>query len=182
MRYKSRNASGWISLAGGMLAGILTSGCVTQQSINADVAQISIKNYETAKRNQLLPEQCQYARVASRAFLQAQDDENMLKWKAIADSPTPRIGANFAPVPADIQQKLGIAKGAIITAVSSGSPAADANLTVGDIVLSINGREITQLRLLPEIVREACRKSEPVVLSLIRADAAKREVTVAACK
>jgi serine protease Do len=42
--------------------------------------------------------------------------------------------------------------GALVAAVTSGSPAADAGLKQGDVILSFNGAEVTQMRDLPRAV------------------------------
>ena len=55
----------------------------------------------------------------------------------------PWLGASFQPVTSDIAESLGLERprGALVTAIAKDSPAQDAGLAPGDIVLSINGND-----------------------------------------
>ncbi len=136
----------WIAL----ISSIALSGCVTVESINAQAAANSIKSYETAKRNGLAAEQCMYARVAMTLFLQANDDGNLKKWKAISETDcvpqatevenSGRIGVQLAAIPRDVQQRLERNRGLFVAAVTVGSPAFRANILVGDVITAVNGK------------------------------------------
>ncbi len=56
----------------------------------------------------------------------------------------PWLGASFQPVTSDIAESLGLERprGALVTAITKGSPAQQAGLVPGDIVLSVNGAAI----------------------------------------
>jgi len=56
----------------------------------------------------------------------------------------PWFGAQGQPVGADVAASLGLARpgGIILEQVAAGSPAARAGLKVGDVVVSIDGREV----------------------------------------
>ncbi|MEM7464450.1 MAG: PDZ domain-containing protein, partial [Pseudomonadota bacterium] len=56
----------------------------------------------------------------------------------------PWIGASFQNVTSDIAESLGMQRprGALVVAVSSGSPADDAELKIGDVVLRVNDRAV----------------------------------------
>ena len=62
----------------------------------------------------------------------------------MARSTRPWLGASFQPVTSDIAESLGLERprGAMVTAVAKDSPAQEAGLAPGDIVLSINGNEV----------------------------------------
>lgn len=56
----------------------------------------------------------------------------------------PWIGASFQNVTSDIAESLGMRRprGALVVAVTSGSPAEDADLKIGDVVLRVNDRAV----------------------------------------
>ncbi|MEZ5851378.1 MAG: Do family serine endopeptidase [Hyphomicrobiaceae bacterium] len=60
----------------------------------------------------------------------------------------PWLGAKLEPVTHEIAEALGLdrATGALIARVSTGSPAADASLEPGDIILAVDGREVADPR------------------------------------
>src|SRR5207248_823149 len=64
------------------------------------------------------------------------------------------LGVQIQEMTPAIAASLGLQgqHGALIAAVTAGSPGADAGLKQGDVVLSFNGTEITQLRDLPRAV------------------------------
>jgi serine protease Do len=66
------------------------------------------------------------------------------------------LGVEIQPVTPEIAQSFGLAKaaGALVAAVSTDGPAARAGLTQGDVILSINGRDIERMRDLPLAVAE----------------------------
>jgi serine protease Do len=64
------------------------------------------------------------------------------------------IGAHIQPVTADIAEAIGLDKsrGAMIAAIDAGSPAAEAKLEPGDVILSYAGQAIDQSHGLPRLV------------------------------
>jgi len=66
------------------------------------------------------------------------------------------LGVQIQPVTPDIARSLGLPKvsGALVAKVGAGSPAAVAGFRQGDIILSINGREISRMHDLPLVVAE----------------------------
>src|SRR6516164_2083400 len=66
------------------------------------------------------------------------------------------LGVQIQPVTPDIARSLGLPKvsGALVAKVGAGSPAAVAGFRQGDIILSINGREIGRMHDLPLVVAE----------------------------
>jgi serine protease Do len=66
------------------------------------------------------------------------------------------LGVQIQPVTADIAQGFGLpaAQGALVAGVSPAGPAARAGFANGDVILSVNGRDIGKMRDLPLIIAE----------------------------
>jgi serine protease Do len=66
------------------------------------------------------------------------------------------LGVNIQSVSDEIAESLGLDKprGALIASVHDGGPAQQAGIQPGDVVLSFDGREVTDMRHLPRIVAE----------------------------
>jgi serine protease Do len=66
------------------------------------------------------------------------------------------LGVQIQPVTADIAQGFGLpaAQGALVAGVSPVGPAARAGFANGDVILSVNGRDIGRMRDLPLIIAE----------------------------
>lgn len=72
------------------------------------------------------------------------------------------LGVRIQTVTDEIAESLGLerAYGALVASVNDKGPAQDAGLQAGDIVLSINGQEISEMKMLPRIVAETDIDSE----------------------
>src|SRR5205823_5927164 len=79
------------------------------------------------------------------------------------------IGARIQPVTDDIAESVGLDKsrGAMIAAIDAGSPAAQAKLQPGDVILSYDGKPIERSRQLPRFVA-ASQPDKPVKLTIWR--------------
>jgi serine protease Do len=92
------------------------------------------------------------------------------------------IGIQIQSVNVDMAESLGLpdARGALISGVTPGGPAAAAGILSGDVVLSFDGQPIDKMRRLPRVVAETefgktCavevwRKGKPVALSVAVAE------------
>lgn len=62
----------------------------------------------------------------------------------------PWIGASFQEVTSEIAQSLGMRKprGALVVGVAKGSPAYDAGIEIGDVLLAVNGKRIPHINAL----------------------------------
>jgi serine protease Do len=88
------------------------------------------------------------------------------------------IGARIQPVTDDIAESIGLdkARGALIAAIDPASPATDAGLRPGDVILSYDGKPVDRSRQLPRFVADS-PPDKPVKLSIWR-DAKEAEVTL----
>jgi serine protease Do len=79
------------------------------------------------------------------------------------------IGARIQPVTDDIAESVGLDKsrGAMIAAIDPGSPAAQAKLQAGDVILTYDGKPIDRSRQLPRLVA-ASQPEKPVKLTIWR--------------
>jgi len=66
------------------------------------------------------------------------------------------LGVQIQQITPELVQSLGLptALGALVVKVGAGSPAATAGFEQGDVILSINGRDITRMRDLPLVIAE----------------------------
>jgi serine protease Do len=77
------------------------------------------------------------------------------------------LGVRIQAVTDEIAESLGLdkARGALIASVSDNGPAQAAGIQAGDVVLSFDGREVSDMRRLPRLVAETpVGKSVPVTL------------------
>jgi len=65
-----------------------------------------------------------------------------------------RIGVQIGPVSKDIAESIGLGKprGALVSAVEAGSPAAKAGVEAGDVIVKYNGSDIDKVSDLPRMV------------------------------
>ncbi len=88
---------------------------------------------------------------------------------------TPYLGVRYIPVDSSVQQQysLSVDYGALVqggngqTAVVSGSPAAKAGLKSGDVILSVNGTDITQDNPLSNLISQY-QVGQTITLSVLR--------------
>ncbi len=66
------------------------------------------------------------------------------------------LGVRIQTVTDDLAESLGLdsSSGALVASVSEGSPAADAGVEVGDVILTFDGKAVETMRRLPRIVAE----------------------------
>ncbi len=88
------------------------------------------------------------------------------------------LGVKIQSVTDDIAETLGVPEntGALVSAVTDGSPAAQAGIEAGDVIMKFDGKDVTTMRGLPKIVAQATigraveidvlRKGQPKKLSV----------------
>ena len=88
------------------------------------------------------------------------------------------IGARIQPVTDDIAESIGLdkARGALIAALDSDSPATQAGLKPGDVILTYDGKPIDRSRQLPRLVADSV-PDKPLKLTIWR-DGKEAEVTL----
>jgi serine protease Do len=79
------------------------------------------------------------------------------------------IGAHIQPVTDDIAESVGLDKsrGAMIAAIDPGSPAVQAKLQPGDVIVSYDGKPIERSRQLPRLVADST-PDKPVKVTIWR--------------
>jgi serine protease Do len=89
-----------------------------------------------------------------------------------------RIGVNIQDVDQALAHSFGLPKtqGALVSKVEPGSPAEKAGLKAGDVILGVNGQELTQLSDLP--ARIAAAKPGSTVQLQVWRERAKKDMTV----
>ena len=94
------------------------------------------------------------------------------------------LGVNIRPMTEEVAGVLGYdaPKGAVIEAVSEDSPAAAAKLQKGDIIMSFNGTEITELRDLTRAVATTTPDAAAKIIVLRKGVEETLDVTVGALK
>jgi serine protease Do len=94
------------------------------------------------------------------------------------------LGVNIRPMSNEIAEVLGYdaPKGAVIEAVSQDSPAANAGLQKGDIILSFNGTDITELRDLTRAVAATTPDAAAKITVLRKGAEQTLDVTIGALK
>jgi serine protease Do len=90
------------------------------------------------------------------------------------------LGVQIRPMTEEVASVLGYdtPKGAVIEEVVADSPADKANLKKGDIILSFNGMEISELRDLTRAVAETSPDQAAEVIVLHKGKKVSREVTI----
>ena len=80
----------------------------------------------------------------------------------------------------EIAESLGLdqARGALVASVTEGSPAEDAGLEQGDVILSFDGKSVDEMRKLPRIVAETPIDEEVEVVIWRKGGEATLDVTV----
>ncbi len=88
------------------------------------------------------------------------------------------IGARIQPVTDDVAESVGLdkARGALIAAIDSDSPATQAKLKPGDVILTYDGKPVDRSRQLPRMVADSS-PDKPIKLTIWR-DGKEAEVTL----
>ena len=91
------------------------------------------------------------------------------------------LGVRIQNVGADIAASLGLdeARGALVSGVTEGGPAEDAGIQEGDVIVSFDGRDVTDDRALPRIVAETPAGSTVDVEIIRRGQSRTLQVMVA---
>ena len=83
----------------------------------------------------------------------------------------PGIGLALAPLTPDVRQQLDLpdgAKGAVVAQVQSGSPAEQAGLQAGDVVMGVGQKSVSSPHEAADAIRAASRAGQPLALRILR--------------
>lgn len=84
-------------------------------------------------------------------------------------------GAEVARLPADLRDALGVTRGVLVINVGRGSPAEQARLRAGDVIVRAGGENVTSPAVLGRVIREqkersmrleVVRRQKPIVIEL----------------
>lgn len=90
------------------------------------------------------------------------------------------LGLSLRALTAEEAKQSSVEKGLLVTEVKNGSPAAEAEIMVGDIVIKANGKTVPTTDVLSKIIRDEGKKRGAVLLQINRrGDTFFRAVTVA---
>jgi serine protease Do len=92
-------------------------------------------------------------------------DRNRLRSAPVLGRPT--LGVTVTPLTSQLAEYFGVKDGALVTAVESGSPAADAGLKAGDVITAIAGRSVSTASDISEGLRQA-ERGDGVDISVTR--------------
>jgi serine protease Do len=92
-------------------------------------------------------------------------DRNLLRRAPAFGGPT--LGVTVTALTSQLAEYFGVKDGALVTAVQSGSPAADAGLKAGDVITAIAGRSVSTASDIAEGLRRA-ESGDGVDLSITR--------------
>lgn len=88
-----------------------------------------------------------------------------------AENPTPRLGASIAVLTPELRSQLdlpGSVEGLAVMGVSVPSPAADAGLARGDVIVSAGGEAISEIADMRTVLDAAHEEGRPALLRLYR--------------
>ncbi len=90
------------------------------------------------------------------------------------------LGVRIQPVTDDIAESLGMdrARGALISGIIKDGPVDDGSLEAGDVVLSFDGKEISEMRDLPRIVADTAVGKEVDVVIMRKGEEQTVQVTL----
>jgi len=79
------------------------------------------------------------------------------------------LGISFQPLTKDLAKAFGISedKGAVISNVNSGSPAEKGGLKAGDVIISVNGKKLSNSRQLPVLIAKS-KPNTMVSMQIVR--------------
>jgi serine protease Do len=83
----------------------------------------------------------------------------------------PELGVSLAPMTPELRERFGVTEGvegAIISGVRNGSPAAEAGLRSGDVVVEANGTPIEAPQDLVEVVEQVAEENGTILMRLFR--------------
>jgi serine protease Do len=83
----------------------------------------------------------------------------------------PALGLSLAPLTPDLRDQLGLGnavKGAVIAAVRPNSPADQAGLQTGDVLLGVNGHPVASPKAAASALRDSGNADRPLALHILR--------------
>src|SRR6476660_7731637 len=103
-------------------------------------------------------------------------DITVLPWTAAQDSP--RIGLKVRTLSAELRKQHNLGeevKGALVTAVTAGSPAQEKGIVAGDVIVEAAGKPVATAQ---SVAKSIAAASESISLKLVNSKGERRDVTV----
>jgi C-terminal processing protease CtpA/Prc len=170
------NEAGYVMIGSSSFYGpqkIMTKEQLREQAKNVGASMVIIQSKYKDTTSGAIPVAFanQYSATATAIPYQVSRNDTVATFWVHRDVSQMHLGAFYGPLPDDLRAKLQRNTGLVVRAVVSGSPAFNANVLRGDIILKISGEDVIDG---PSFQKQIERMAgQTVSLDILRGDAPK---------